>query len=44
MGIAMCHFALTAEELGLRGIWTIHEPDIAKPNALTEYIASWEES
>lgn len=41
MGIAMCHFSLTAEELGLRGAWTVQEPDIAKPYALTEYIASW---
>ena len=41
MGIAMCHFALTAEELGLRGTWTLREPAIEKPDALTEYIASW---
>jgi len=41
MGIAMCHFALTAEELGLRGTWTVCEPAIEKPDALTEYIASW---
>ena len=44
MGIAMCHFALTAEELDLRGTWTVQESDIAKPDALTEYIASWKES
>jgi len=41
MGIAMCHFALTAEELGLRGTWAVREPAIEKPDALTEYIASW---
>jgi len=41
MGIAMCHFALTADELGLRGAWTVHEPSIDKPDALTEYIATW---
>jgi nitroreductase len=41
MGIAMCHFALTAEELGLHGEWTIQEPTIGKPDALTEYIVSW---
>ncbi|MBN2394524.1 MAG: nitroreductase, partial [Anaerolineae bacterium] len=41
MGIAMCHFALTAEELGLRGAWTVREPAIEKPDALTEYIATW---
>ena len=44
MGIAMCHFALAAEELGLRGAWTIREPAIEKPDKLTEYIVSWEES
>lgn len=42
MGIAMCHFTLTAEELGLRGAWTVREPAIEKPDALTEYIVSWE--
>lgn len=42
MGIAMCHFALTAEELGLRGAWVAREPTVEKLDALTEYIASWE--
>ena len=41
MGIAMCHFALTAAELGLHGTWTVREPAIEKPDALTEYIATW---
>ena len=41
MGIAMCHFELTAHELGLRGEWMIKEPDIEKPDKLTEYVASW---
>ncbi len=41
MGIAMCHFALAAEELGLRGAWVVREPVIEKPDALTEYIVSW---
>lgn len=41
MGIAMCHFALAAEELGLRGAWTVRDPAIQKPDALTEYIVSW---
>ena len=41
MGIAMCHFALTAEELGLRGTWVVRKPPIKKPDALTEYIVSW---
>ena len=41
MGIAMCHLELTARELGLQGQWVIQEPEIEKPNRLTEYTASW---
>lgn len=41
MGIAMCHFELTANELNLGGCWEISEPDIPKPNAWTEYTATW---
>ena len=41
LGIAMCHFELTAKELGLRGKWSIQEPAIEKPDAMTEYIISW---
>jgi len=41
IGIAMCHFELTAKELGLRGNWTIQEPVIEKPDELTEYTLSW---
>lgn len=41
MGIAMCHFELTAKELGLIGKWTIQEPAIKKPDELTEYTVSW---
>lgn len=40
-GIAMCHFELTAQELGLTGRWTVEEPAIQKPNQMTEYTASW---
>lgn len=42
IGIAMCHFDLTAQEAGLTGQWIISEPDIEKPDRLTEYIVSWE--
>jgi len=42
-GIAMCHFDLSAGELGLRGKWTVAEPPIAKPDRETEYIVSWVE-
>ncbi|MGO9136612.1 MAG: nitroreductase family protein [Syntrophales bacterium] len=41
MGIAMCHFELTAGELGLKGKWNIKEPEIEKPDTLCEYITSW---
>jgi len=41
MGIAMCHFELVARELGLAGRWIVQEPDISKPNELTEYVVSW---
>jgi nitroreductase len=41
LGIAMCHFELTARELGLQGEWAVHEPAVIPPDALTEYIVSW---
>jgi len=41
IGIAMSHFTLTAEELGLQGQWDINEPDIKKPGILTHYVVSW---
>jgi hypothetical protein len=43
-GIAMCHFELTARELGLAGAWRIDEPAIEKPDGMTEYITSWRQS
>jgi hypothetical protein len=41
MGIAMCHFELTARELGLEGRWVVDEPGIAVPDRLIEYVVSW---
>jgi hypothetical protein len=41
MGIAMSHFELTAGELDLKGTWAVKEPDIEKPDRLTEYTVSW---
>jgi hypothetical protein len=41
LGIAMCHFELTARELGLLGKWISTEPAITKPDELTEYTVSW---
>jgi len=41
MGIAMCHFELTALELGLSGHWVDADPGIPLLDELTEYITSW---
>jgi nitroreductase len=41
MGIAMCHFELTAREMGLPGEWVLDEPGINLPGELTEYTVSW---
>ncbi|MBN1427269.1 MAG: nitroreductase family protein [Anaerolineae bacterium] len=43
IGIAMCHFEMTANELGLRGKWEIADPGPAVPDAATEYIVTWKE-
>jgi nitroreductase len=42
MGIAMCHFELTACELSLAGRWEVCDPGLALPE-LTEYTVSWVE-
>ena len=42
MGIAMCHFELTARELGLEGDWVIEEGVEEYSDTLTEYLVSWE--
>jgi hypothetical protein len=42
MGIAMSHFELTADELGVKGTWVIREPKIERPDRMTEYTVSWE--
>jgi len=39
MGIAMCHFGLSAEELGLKGEWKVNNAQV-KPDDM-EYIVSW---
>ncbi|HVO65820.1 MAG TPA: nitroreductase family protein [Syntrophales bacterium] len=41
MGIAMSHFELTANEIGLKGKWIVREPQVKKPDSLTEYTVSW---
>jgi len=39
MGIAMCHFELSAIELGLKGVWKIEEPAIESGDF--KYIVTW---
>jgi hypothetical protein len=41
MGIAMCHFELTAKDLGLKGQWQQSMPPIELPDDHWEYIVSW---
>jgi hypothetical protein len=41
-GISMCHFELTAREIGLPGRWAVNPPGIPLPDRLTEYSATWE--
>jgi len=43
MGIAMCHFELSAKELGLKGAWVLKEPAIQNVPEDAEYIISWED-
>jgi hypothetical protein len=40
MGIAMCHFELTARELGLNGSWVLDDPKLQMP-VDTEYTVTW---
>ena len=42
MGIAMSHFKLTLQELGVTGEWQNNDPGIAMPE-LTEYSVRWAE-
>lgn len=44
MGIAMCHFEISAQELGLQGHWEHRHPGLQVPDALTEYLVSWVEN
>jgi nitroreductase len=41
MGIALCHFDLTARELGLAGEWEKHDPSLELPDEQTEYSSTW---
>ena len=42
MGIAMCHFELAANEVGVDGKWKVKEPDVGSLPEAMEYIVSWE--
>lgn len=44
IGIAMCHFELTAQEVGLQGFWRQADPALPPPTAHTEYVLTWESS
>lgn len=41
MGIALCHFELTAREIGLPGHWRIDPARESPPGAQTRYTATW---
>ncbi|SHK11758.1 Nitroreductase family protein [Desulfatibacillum alkenivorans DSM 16219] len=41
MGIAMCHFELSAKEKGLEGCWTESDPGLSRIPERTEYVATW---
>jgi len=41
IGIAMCHFALAAEENGLKGAWIINDPRLKGIAENMDYTASW---
>lgn len=41
IGIAMCHFEMTAQELGLSGLWKNIKPGTVNSPENTEYIVSW---
>lgn len=41
MGIAMCHFELSAREQGLAGQWQLAEPAVSAPGGLIEYSITW---
>jgi hypothetical protein len=43
MGIALCHFELTAREMGLAGHWAVDDPHNPVSRLQAEYIASWVE-
>jgi hypothetical protein len=43
IGIAMCHFDLSARDRGLSGAWTARSPAPAPLDRAWQYVATWEE-
>jgi hypothetical protein len=41
IGIAMCHFALSAEENGIKGVWKINDPRLGGMTKKLDYTATW---
>jgi hypothetical protein len=41
IGIAMCHFEMTLNELGVNGSWVVDKPKNIEYTIDTEYIVSW---
>ncbi|MFC2028397.1 nitroreductase family protein [Chloroflexota bacterium] len=44
LGIAMCHFELVSQELGLKGCWLKTDHMINIPNNQVEYTATWRDA
>lgn len=42
MGIALCHFEISAREIGLAGRWAVEKQRESAPGAQTRYTATWE--
>ncbi len=42
IGIAMAHFELGLQEVGLQGSWLINDPYLIDPNQKLEYTATWQ--
>jgi nitroreductase len=42
VGIAMCHFGLTARQMGLEGRWTNVNPGLVVTDEKTFYVATWQ--
>jgi hypothetical protein len=41
LALVFTHFEAVAAESGLKGTWILREPDLEKPDEMTEYVATW---